>query len=392
MASERPAIWTRAFVAALGINLVVTTVFYLLMTSTALYATIRFAAGDDVAGAAAGCFLLGSLIARVVTGKYLDLLGRRPFILASLSLFAAASFAYPFLATIPELFAIRAGHGFAFGAASTSITVVALSLVPPDRRAEGTGYFGVASTVAAGVGPVTGAVLLQEGAYDAVFWASGAVSLIAAVSAPFLRFGPPLAEHHRTGVWRVRMSDLIDRRALRISTIAFLGCLCFSGVLTFLMTYARSVDAEQDFTLFYAIYSAVVLIARLSIGKLQDRYGDTAVLVPIIVALAAGLTALSLPPSLAVVIGAAVLIGVGFGTLIPSTQAIAIAAVPPHRIAVALSTYYLLTDAAIAIGPAVLGALLSSISYTTMYLMLGAVMLIALAIYPWPRSADTMSA
>ena len=73
----RAQLWTKDFIVGIGLNLTMSMVFYLLMTSMAGYAIARFSAGQAAAGFASSSFIVGAVVARVLTGKYLDFIGRR---------------------------------------------------------------------------------------------------------------------------------------------------------------------------------------------------------------------------------------------------------------------------------------------------------------------------
>src|SRR5690606_11582598 len=66
----RAKLWTKDFIVGIGLNLTMSMVFYLLMTSMAGYAVARFSAGEAAAGFASSSFVVGAVIARVLTGKY----------------------------------------------------------------------------------------------------------------------------------------------------------------------------------------------------------------------------------------------------------------------------------------------------------------------------------
>ena len=66
--SQPARLWTRNFVLAIVTNLFISMVFYLLMTSMALYAVERFQASDSAAGFASSAFIVGSLVARLFAG------------------------------------------------------------------------------------------------------------------------------------------------------------------------------------------------------------------------------------------------------------------------------------------------------------------------------------
>lgn len=90
----RAQLWTKDFIVGICLNLTMSMVFYLLMTSMAGYAIARFSAGQAAAGFASSSFIVGAVVARVLTGKYLDFIGRRKLLVISMVVFVLASLAY----------------------------------------------------------------------------------------------------------------------------------------------------------------------------------------------------------------------------------------------------------------------------------------------------------
>src|SRR5699024_2269769 len=70
-------LWTKDFIVGIGLSLSMSLVFSLLRPSMAGYAVARFSAGGAAAGFASSAFVLGAVVPRVITGKYLDFIGRR---------------------------------------------------------------------------------------------------------------------------------------------------------------------------------------------------------------------------------------------------------------------------------------------------------------------------
>lgn len=116
-------------------------VFYLLVTTMALYAVREFAAGDAASGFASSSFVVGATVARLVTGFIVDRLGRRRVMLAALAVTILACALYLPTASLPLLIAVRILHGFAYAFASTAVMAIVQSVIPAARRAEGTGFF-----------------------------------------------------------------------------------------------------------------------------------------------------------------------------------------------------------------------------------------------------------
>ena len=79
-------LWTAGFVLMWAGQFLISMNFYLLMTVMALYAMERFGTDEALAGVATSAFIVGAVLARLLTGKYMELLGRRRVLLAALVL------------------------------------------------------------------------------------------------------------------------------------------------------------------------------------------------------------------------------------------------------------------------------------------------------------------
>ncbi|MBF0672344.1 MAG: MFS transporter [Salinibacterium sp.] len=380
--SARAPIWSRDFVLATGINFALAAVFYLLMTTMALYAIERFSADDGLAGLASGSFVLGAVVSRLLTSKYLDLVGRKRTVVIGLACFVVLALLYLVVTDLTILIALRLVHGLAFGAASTAIAASAMTLIPVSRRAAGAGFFSISATLAAGIGPLIGTLLIDSVGYDGLFWTGTIASIIGLAAALLIRLPERTpSEEEVRNKWRIRPADLIEARAMPIAFVVFLGCIGWSGVLTFYLNYVDATGSTEMAGAFFTVYAIAVFGVRLFAGSLQDRFGDNAVFYPALAIFAVGLVVIAQPPSPTIIVIGAVLGALGFGTLIPSGQTVAVSSAPPARVGAATSTLFLMADAGIGVGPVVLGVLLPLTGYDGMYLLLAGLMVLTLGIY-----------
>jgi MFS family permease len=265
---------------------------------------------------------------------------------------------------------------------NTAISASVMSLIPPLRRGEGAGYFGISATLATAVGPFLAVVLIQSVTYEALFALCSACAVVALVLALFLRLPeyPPTPEQAATK-WRMRPIDLFEPAALAIGSVAFLAGMGWAGILAFLNSFALEEGLVSAASTFFVIYAAAVLLSRLVVGRLQDRHGDNAAVYPTLLAYALGLALLAWSPNAGVMAVSAAFIGFGFGALLPCAQAIAVTMSPPDRIGVTTSTFYFLLDAGTGVGPLLLGLLLAVTGYNGMYAVLAVVILLSAVLY-----------
>lgn len=383
--SARERLWTRELVLASVTNLLLGLVFYLLMTTMALYAASRFHASDSLSGLAASMFVIGATVARLFAGNLVDLVGRRRVLLICLVVVLLASASYlpiDSLQSIWLLLVARAVHGVAYAIGSTAASTIALASVPASRRAEGTGYYTLSLTLAPAVGPFLALLLVQGSGYPALFVAVSVTSFLAILVALFLPAARvSLPPEERARLRRFHPRDMLHRNVIPVATVMFVASLAFSGVLTFLETYARERGLMVGASLFFLVYAVVLFVTRLFVGRLQDVHGDNLVIYTSLGAFAIGLIVLAVAHTNAVLLLAGGLLGVGFGTLVSALQAIAINRVPGHRVGVAISTHFFMIDLGIGIGPVLLGLLLSSLQYGGMYLLLAGVVAASTGLY-----------
>ncbi|MFD1210426.1 MFS transporter [Arthrobacter sp. GCM10027362] len=388
-------LWTRNFVLAIGANLFIYMVFYLLMTSMALYAAERFRAADSVAGFASSAFILGALVSRFFAGPLLDAAGGRRVLPAGLAVFTAVSLLYIPAGSLALLLVLRLIHGVAFGVGHTAVTAGVQALIPAARRGEGTGYFAVSTTAATALGPLLAVLLADGGDYNGVFLFCAGCSAAAFTVSLFLRLperrpaGNPAAAGHGPGgklhrqrrTPRAVLAAIFEPAVLPIAGVILVGGLAYSGVLSFLTSYAQSRGSAPAAALFFLVFAAAVLASRLVAGRVQDRRGDNVVMYPALVVFAAGLGLLAPGTSAGTVVAAGILTGLGFGSLMPCTLAIAVSQVPERRLGTAIATYYLMLDVGTGFGPVVLGLLVPRAGFGGMYASLGVLMLACIGLY-----------
>lgn len=380
--ADAPRLWTRDFVLALATNFFIALIFYLLMTTMAQYAATRFGASESLAGLAASAFIIGAILSRALGGKLLDFIGRRRSLLIAMSFFVLVSVLYIPVDNLYVLFAMRFVQGVAFGAGNLALAAAVMSLIPARRRGEGTGYFGVSVTFATAVGPFLAVVLLDSVGYTALFVACALFSTAGLITALLLR----LPERTPTpdevaNRWKLRLSDIVDPSSLPIATVMLIGGFAYSGVLTFVNGYAQSSGTPLGGSTYFLVYAVFVLVCRLFVGRIQDTRGDNVVIYPAITLFALGMAALAFVPGLVGFVAAGVLVGVGFGSLMPCAQAIAVSEAPPARVGYATSTFFLMLDIGTGVGPIVLGLVVTAIGFPAMYSALTVVVLFMAVVY-----------
>jgi len=376
-------LWTKDFIILMCTNFFIALTFYTLMTTMASYAIEQFQASESSAGLASSIFVLAAVFSRLLTGKYLELVGRKKLLYVSLAVFLLASLCYLPIHHLYLLLAARFLHGAAFGSAATAMMTAVMSLIPDKRKGEGTGYFSLSSTVATAIGPFLGLFMSQHADYSAIFIACSVFAVLAIVITLFARIpeitlSPEQRQQLRQGF---RLRDFFEKNALPISIIMILMGIAYSSVVAFINTYATEMQLTEAASYFFIVYAIVLFLSRPFTGKLLDRRGDNIVVYPALVSFAASLLLLSKTSSSFTFLLAGALVALGFGTIMSAGQAIAIKLTPKHRYGLATSTFFICLDSGVGLGPFFLGFLVPKIGYAGMYLTLSIVVLLTIALY-----------
>lgn len=359
-------------------------VMYMLMATITQYAT-EFGTTAAVAGLVSGIYVVGGMFSRLASGKCLETFDWKRVGLAASALHFVACCFYPFVNSLPLLILVRFLHGLGFGAASSAIITIGMSVLPKSRFGEAAGYFMLGTTISVGIGPFVGGYI-----YDAF---GGMGCFICAIIMSFLMGfflvfvdlrgvetgkGANLPKEEGTSLIR----KLIEPGAVPISLVTALSALGYVGVMSFYRIYAEQVDLVEAFSWFFLLYAALLVVCRPMAGKVQDRYGGRFVCIPGILAQTVGLVLIAVKPCVPTLILCALGCALGYGALSSACNAMACQAAPLSRRSYAVTTFYLCCDVAMGFGPALLGAVVTAAgSYHVMYLAAGGLTLLALPLF-----------
>ena len=119
------------------------------------------------------------------------------------------------------------------------------------------------------------------------------------------------------------------------------------------------------------IFVLGTLVARPIAGVMFDRKGEDFVMYPTYACLAIGLLVLSFTAPSWEMLLAGIFVGLGYGTFMSNGQAICVKLVEEVRIGVAVSTYFVMLDLGLGVGPYILGAFKESLGFQGIYSAVG---------------------
>ncbi|GAA1998487.1 MFS transporter [Brevibacterium samyangense] len=373
------AIWTKDFVLAFGFAAFLAFIFYLLVTAMAGFAVHEFAASDTVSGFAATGFVVGALGARMFVGPLMDVVGRYRMMLIGAIASVVLVALYAFVPSVTLLIVLRLLHGLAYGIAHTTISAAVQSLIPANRRAEGTGYFMTSTVLATAFGPLLAVVLVNGPGYDALFLVATVFAVLGLAVVLLMRL--PRVERKRFSFAALNPRGLFDKDGVRMGLVMTLGGIAYSSIMAFLAGYVTDLGMPNAASVFFLVFALATVICRVFLGKVQDARGDNVVIYPLFLVYAGSLLIVSFAHGWFAIVLAGLLAGTGWGTLMSGIQAIAVRAAGPARTGIATSSFFFMLDLGFGLGPILLGLVSDSFGMAGMYRVAAGIVVLAGVLY-----------
>lgn len=379
---QRERLFTKDFILDTAISLCCSLNYFTLLINITGYAMLTFGATSTEAGLAAGIYVIGGLISRVTLGKYVEMVGRKRMLILGLTIALVMSVTYFFVSSMAVLYVVRFLHGTAYGISSTCTNDIIARILPQSRRGEGLGYFLLSVTIATAIGPFLGMGFGQDGNYTAVFTVGLVMYSVALVLALFLKVPEEtLTEEQKAEARSFDLKHLFQFSAVPLAITCMVFYFAYSGVLSFISSYAEAIDLVDAAMYFYLAVAVGTLISRLTTGKIYDSRGPNIVMFPAYIAFFVGMVAFSQATSAVVLLCAGFVIGYGVSIVYTINQAIVVSKSPARRYGVTTSTFAAIVDLGSGLGPSVMGMILAFAGYREMYLICAFISLVSLVMY-----------
>lgn len=389
MTEKRP-IWTKSFINISISTFFIFVVFYALLTFMPLYVLNDLGGTATEGGLAVSIFLLSAIIMRFFAGMILEKFGKKKILIISLFLFTVSTVLYVFVGSFTVLLLLRFFQGIWFSLLTTVAGAIVADIIPPERRGEGLGYYGIAMNLAVVAGPFIALSLQPYISAQIIFIILSIIMIIGffcalAVKVDEERFIKE--EEHK-----LTINDFLETKSMPIATVGFFISFAYASILTFISVYAESLGLIKAASFFFVVYAIAMLVVRPFSGRLFDTLGPGVVIIPSIIIFGVGLISLSFTESSWMLLVSGALVGLGYGTLLPSFQTLAIQAAEKHRSGYATGTFFAFYDSGIAVGAVSLGLIAGIAGYSNLYLMLGIFVILIVFYYTWIMSKNRGSA
>ena len=351
----------------------------------------------------------------LVGGALGDRYGRKRVFLLGLVVFTTCSALCALARTDPQLIVARALQGVG-GALMAALTLsILVDALPPERRTSAIGTWAAVAGLGFGIGPILGGILLSAFSWSAVFWVNvpigvagvvlaavgvresqdpgaraldpigallvasglflltfalietnrtpwGSPRVVASLAAAVLLLAAFVAWERRVDTPTVPLGLLRARRFASANAVFFLVYLSLTGMFFYVTLYFQNLKGWSALRtgLSWIPLNAPFLAVSVNAGRLGARFGARAVVTAGAVLAAAGmlgLASLHVESSYSMAWPGYVLIGLGYGLLVPAVASAAMADVPQGSAGVGSGILNSARQVGSSVGLAVLGSL-----------------------------------
>ena len=364
------SLWNKSFILCLTNNLFLFIFYFAQTTVLPVYIVNDLNGSLTQAGLAMTLFMVSSIAVRPFSGLIIEKFGRKKTLFIAEGLFCLFSVAYLFADNLTALLVIRFLHGIWFSILTTVVVPIVNDFIPEQRKGEGMGYFVMSINLGIVLGPLIGLTLIQPLSYLSV---AAILAAIVCLGYVFCFMIPVQNEQHQRPVVTEKkslsISDFIEQKSLPVAALAMIVSFSYASIMSFISTFTASKNLLSYASLFFIVFAVSMMSLRPLTGKLYDNKGPHYVIYPALTLFSIGLAVLSQINTLTGLMIAAVFIGIGFGSVQPCLQTLAIQRAPKHRIGHATSTFFTFYDIGIALGSILLGVIIAAQGYSFAYLL-----------------------
>lgn len=268
-------LWNANYLKVWTANFMIFFSFMIVTPLLPLYLSETFGADKDTIGLVLSGYTLAALLARPLAGYFVDSFPRKIVLLVSYFLFFAMFAGYLVAGTLALFALVRTLHGAPMGAVTVANSTCAIDVLPPSRRAEGIGYYGLSNNLATSIAPTVGLIMydLWTGNFDRIFLVALIVSGVGLLINASVKFPTKEIVPNKSPL-------SLDRFFLTKGWREAIVVVCFAfsyGVLsTYLAIYGKEVlGMTTGSGLWFLILSAGLILSRL-VGARSLREGKVA--------------------------------------------------------------------------------------------------------------------
>ena len=355
---------------------------------TAPFHILALGGSDAASGLFLGFLTYASAFSAPATGALSDRAGFTRVMVVSSAVLCVFSIVYALLPGYRLMLGLAVIHGMFWSGLLTASAAYLTNMLPVARRAEGIGYYGLASVAAIAVAPPIGFWVYRWGWRALCFEAAALNALMALVAwriaATHESASGPAPVVVRPLESPAPVRRIIEWRILVLSLSLFLCTFGYGGVTSFTALYADAWHVSPK-GIYLTVLALVILVTRPLSGRLGDRLGYRRIYVPCLALIAIGLFCLTRGGSLFWQLTSAVVFGAGFGTAYPVFVGYVMLHVQPERRGAAFGAILAAFDTGIGTGSTTMGWIIGRFGFQAAF---GTAALLSVLSVPYFLIAD----
>ncbi|MDX1582312.1 MAG: MFS transporter [Thermoanaerobaculia bacterium] len=304
--------------------------FITFLTAFQIFPTMPFrimelGGSESQAGLFLAMYTWASAIAAPLTGTIADHVGRRRLLVVAGVAFIVFSSSYAVLTWFPALLVAACIHGIFWSGLLSAGGAIVTEIIPPSRRTEGLGYYGMAPTAAIAIAPLLGLWIYHRFDWTWLCVSMIAFSVVILLLALQVRGGQERSSHSFPP-----LRELVDWHVIITASALFVHAFGYGGITSYVAVLAVRNDIDPP-SIFFVVFAIFVILTRIFVSPIGDRYGPKVILYPSILLVPVATAMLALTDTRGEMIAAAVLFGLGFGGLFPAFMTYVLTLSDPKR-------------------------------------------------------------
>ena len=356
-------ILTRNFIVACFAQFTFSLAFHILIPTLPIYLSSLGSTEVEI-GILIGIFAVSSLILRPLVGRALLNIPEKNFMVAGAFLSVLTSVAYLWAPPFWPILIVRVWQGIGYALFQTASFTLIANVSPEAHRGRNLSYFLLTFNLSGALAPSLGMLLINHFSFTLLFLVCLCLSLCSLFIINKLgrRQVAPLQDSS------IEEDVFLSRKALSPSFIGFFSFFIWGALVAFFPLYAVNHGVANP-GLFFTTTAMMLILCRGLGGKILDLYSKERIILPCLSTYIISMGILAFSKTLPMFILVAVIWGIGHSFLIPSLMLYALDRGGSSR-GTAMGTFLTITDLGMSLGPVMMGIIIHSTSYPTMFLCL----------------------
>lgn len=329
------------------------------------------------------------MLLAVFSGKLSDRIGRKPLLLTSGGLSAAAAWLFMISSTVPQIILVRVVEGVAWALFWPAIEALSTELVESGSAGRAMGTVTAAYGTAFFSGSLAGGFMVESYGFAQMFTSYFGLSVIAALVAMLtIRDIKPHSSHPVSGSGGLRSKGILLAYFLGATYTFGLGI-----VLALFSVFAKSLGvAIFAIGALFASFWAGRIIGSYAGGHLSDMYGRRVLAVTAMIGCFLGFVLLALATEITLLFMGVAAVGLSIGTAFPVSVALISDNVPQAVRGYAMGIFETTCAAGFMVAAITGGYLADILSPRAPYLLASAVSLMSASVFALPDMPSRVQA